>query len=324
MQGPSVTPSFAGTGWTPLCRAVGARHFEVAADLLKHGADPNVSSEDGETPLHRAAALGLQDVAALLLQFRASPNLQDDEGRTPLHVAVAAGDCRLTELLLSHGGNPYATDKYWQTAFDLAPTAGIRGLLEACESDTSLEQTAGERLSEPLGKAELQQGKLYYWLEEGGLQVHFDRLVSAGFGSLDALLSKVRSEVPFTSGSLQSLGLARPADRYKLLIRLEEEAWRKLPRLSCSQSVVPSELSLQEWLELGKLSSVEPQLTQAGYDMETVLLQGQSAHTFTHSMLEHELKLQDKGVRTQFLRHLRQTLNRRPPSGNLCEDCVIL
>ena len=240
-------------GWTPLYRAVVAKHTEAAKYLLTHQADPNLPGENGETPLHQAAAEGLYDIAALLLKHKALPNLRDDTGRTPLHRAVQVGDEHMTELLLKHraeanagvasthqtplhmavegmhegcvrlllhyGASPYEPDSNQQTAFDVAPTAYFRALIEECRSesfsDTSLEVTTVE-LPDPtkkVGHAELQQGKLYYWLERLGLHEHFDCLFNAGFASLDDLLAKTRSPVPLTSQELEYVGVKKAGHR---------------------------------------------------------------------------------------------------------------
>ena len=61
-------------GWTPL---MGCNDPEVAAILLKAGANPNARGEDGTTPI-----LSVDDdrVAVLLLRAGADPKTKDDDG----------------------------------------------------------------------------------------------------------------------------------------------------------------------------------------------------------------------------------------------------
>ena len=57
---------------------------QVSELLLDHGADPNISDENGATPLHRAASKGNLEIVKLLLQFNCRIDAMDRQGNTPL------------------------------------------------------------------------------------------------------------------------------------------------------------------------------------------------------------------------------------------------
>ena len=117
-------------------------HFDIAADLLGHGADPNLANEAGVTPLY--AAINVQwapkaaypqprahlqqlhtylDLVTALLDHGADPNARinrkvwfasynfdqsnvDETGATPLWRAAYAADVDAMKILVAHGADP--------------------------------------------------------------------------------------------------------------------------------------------------------------------------------------------------------------------------
>ncbi|KAF4111569.1 hypothetical protein G5714_008600 [Onychostoma macrolepis] len=73
--------------------------------LLEHGAQIDVSTEEGLTPLHLAAAEGLTDCTKTLVRNGADIHAQDKRGHTPLDLARIWGH-RLTARFLK--------DAIWQ------------------------------------------------------------------------------------------------------------------------------------------------------------------------------------------------------------------
>jgi ankyrin repeat protein len=74
--------------------------------LLTLGANPDVRDDAGETPLHAAASNGNASIAALLLAHRADPNLTEKRfGWTPLHMAAAKGHIEFVRLLVAEGAD---------------------------------------------------------------------------------------------------------------------------------------------------------------------------------------------------------------------------
>ncbi|KAK2599167.1 hypothetical protein QQS21_005357 [Conoideocrella luteorostrata] len=112
-------------GSTPLLHAVTrGGNPEAARMLLKHGANPNQASDEGETPLHAAAQANLVEMAALLLQHGADMTLRYKSNRTPLHIAASCGHTEMVQLLLDDGADPALVDSANLTAFELAIYCG--------------------------------------------------------------------------------------------------------------------------------------------------------------------------------------------------------
>jgi ankyrin repeat protein len=81
-------------GGTPLWSAVDEEPPHVVEELLKRGASPNVQIHStgfsGWTPLHLAAMHGLKDHVELLLRYGADPTITNDEGQTALDVLMTS------------------------------------------------------------------------------------------------------------------------------------------------------------------------------------------------------------------------------------------
>jgi len=90
--------------------------------ILGYGADVHVrGGENRETALHIAARVPEGDRCALmLLKSGAGPNLTTDDGQTPVHVAAKYGNMPTLILLLEDGGDPLFRNKREETPLHLA------------------------------------------------------------------------------------------------------------------------------------------------------------------------------------------------------------
>ncbi|CAB0030145.1 unnamed protein product [Trichogramma brassicae] len=103
-------------GITLLHLAFDSHHENLAALLLRNGANPNIANASGETPLHRICSRDYDDdvfdAAKMLFDISDEKqktilvDAQDKQGWTPLHSAVARMHARLIKLLLRRGANP--------------------------------------------------------------------------------------------------------------------------------------------------------------------------------------------------------------------------
>uniref|UniRef100_A0A3B4EC03 Oxysterol-binding protein n=1 Tax=Pygocentrus nattereri TaxID=42514 RepID=A0A3B4EC03_PYGNA len=99
-------------GWTPLHLACYFGHRDVVEELLKAGADANLTNNVGDTPLHKAAFTGRKEVVMLLLQYDACPSVingtaqipkdvtRNEEVRSMLEAAERTEERKLEEQLL--------------------------------------------------------------------------------------------------------------------------------------------------------------------------------------------------------------------------------
>ena len=80
--------------------ALDKKQREEARKLLRAGADPNASFEEGDSALSIAALHGWQDIATLLLQWGADPHTVNAHGHTALWCAARSGNVALVGILI--------------------------------------------------------------------------------------------------------------------------------------------------------------------------------------------------------------------------------
>ncbi|KAI5751394.1 hypothetical protein M8J77_007101 [Diaphorina citri] len=108
--------------YTALHIAVESCKPAVVETLLGYGAEVHVrGGKLRETPLHIAARVKDGDRCALmLLKSGAGPNLTTDDGQTPVHAAAKYGNLVTLQLLLEDGGDPMYKNKIGETPLHLA------------------------------------------------------------------------------------------------------------------------------------------------------------------------------------------------------------
>jgi ankyrin repeat protein len=104
-------------GATALAWAAVRCNVEIAALLLKAGANPNVTNEQGIGPLYLAITNGSPAIVQLLLGKGADPNIAREDGETPLMAAARLGQIDVMKMLLDRGAEVNAREKkFGQTA----------------------------------------------------------------------------------------------------------------------------------------------------------------------------------------------------------------
>ncbi|XP_013380839.1 ankyrin repeat and KH domain-containing protein mask [Lingula anatina] len=112
-------------GLTALFFAVKQQHVDCVSLLLRHGADPNLSSELEGNPLDIAAAANDVKIAKMLVDHGADVNAQNHYLKyTALHSAVNSKSADVVEFLLAQGSQLSLSDENQMTAFVHAALKG--------------------------------------------------------------------------------------------------------------------------------------------------------------------------------------------------------
>jgi ankyrin repeat protein len=93
-------------GCTPLHSAVRPGHFEAVKELIKHGANVNVTNDFGSTPLHMASRQGLSEIVQILLEY-SDHSLRDIKGRTASDIAL---NQEIRDLIINYQEYPNIKD----------------------------------------------------------------------------------------------------------------------------------------------------------------------------------------------------------------------
>lgn len=131
-QGMDVRDS--GYGWQPLLAAVFYGHKDMAALMIRKGANfsefyrNDGMTEAWQTLLHVAARQGHVEVAKLLLENdrfdNTLVNKRDSQQNTALHLAAQHGHLDMVRLLLDHGFDPKLTGANGKLPIGLANQSG--------------------------------------------------------------------------------------------------------------------------------------------------------------------------------------------------------
>jgi hypothetical protein len=93
-------------GSTALLWAANLNDADLAARLLKAGANPKVRNQLGSTPLAEAAFNSNTEMIKALLDAGADPNAAGPDGQTPLMIVSRTSNVAAAKLLLDKGANP--------------------------------------------------------------------------------------------------------------------------------------------------------------------------------------------------------------------------
>lgn len=84
---------------TPLMSAAGAAQLPTVDFLLRHGADPNRTNQNGETPLMRAVTAHSLPIVRLLLTHHANPEAAAAGAHSVMGIALDTGDSSIVKAI---------------------------------------------------------------------------------------------------------------------------------------------------------------------------------------------------------------------------------
>ena len=113
-----------GIGTTPLMAAAQVGHLDVVRHLIDSGAQIDLADRGGNTALMTAIVFGQSDVASFLVQAGAGIKLTNKANCSSLHYSAATGDLGLVRLLLAEGADREAKSRSGWTALISAAFSG--------------------------------------------------------------------------------------------------------------------------------------------------------------------------------------------------------
>lgn len=131
-QKPDVVNEISTNGFSPLGIAAHFGHETMVRLLLKHHADPNISSQNGfhVFPIHAALSTNNTAIAKLLIEAGTEVNVSQQGGITPLHLAAQHGNIEIIIILLEQGADVASRTGQGLTAADIAFDKGFKELGE--------------------------------------------------------------------------------------------------------------------------------------------------------------------------------------------------
>lgn len=134
-------------GMTPLLRAIDQDQPKHAIELLKRGANPNITDKNGTHPFVAAVVMGEPALIEILLQKDIDPNMPMDLiGTTPLMIASMENQKELVELLVEAGALIDQQNQEGRSALMMAADMGNTSIVEYFlerQADRSLKDSKG-------------------------------------------------------------------------------------------------------------------------------------------------------------------------------------
>jgi ankyrin repeat protein len=101
----AVTKNFLTNMALHAASAAALGYLEACRILLERGANVNAKQHGANTPLHTAGFRGDRELAELLVRHGADPSITNDEGQTAADVARSRGSSQVSALLRANAGS---------------------------------------------------------------------------------------------------------------------------------------------------------------------------------------------------------------------------
>ena len=145
---------------------------------------------------------------------------------------------------------------------------------------------------------------LYTFLKNIGMEEYNELLINEGFDDINLIISQMKTGLPITDEALREIGIEKPGDRAKILIRVQETAKMfdfKIP-FEAVYHINKKEFNLlkydfhvkamQNWLKKIQLQNYLENFYNNGYfSPELVFIQKASKFPINDTILERDLKI---------------------------------
>lgn len=101
----NADPNYKQKNTYPLCQACRKGYDRVVEELLRRGADVNVSDRNNSSPLYIAASHGHLNICNMLIQKGANVNYKNVYGYTPLWTCIEHNNSEIAKLLCRSGAD---------------------------------------------------------------------------------------------------------------------------------------------------------------------------------------------------------------------------
>jgi len=119
VSNPKVIDSMDSRGFTPLILACYRGNVSVAIEIIKNTHLLDYASPNG-TALAATVMSGKIELANELLKNKANPNIADSNGVSPLMLAIQFQKTEFVELLIKYGASKTEIDKSGKSVFEYA------------------------------------------------------------------------------------------------------------------------------------------------------------------------------------------------------------
>ena len=155
---------------------------------------------------------------------------------------------------------------------------------------------------------------LYKFLAEIRMEKYYDIMYSNGFDDIHLLINQIKSGTIITDKQLKEVGINKPGDRAKILIRLQEKAGyyvfqvpKEVYYISQTNNINNDRNinKLNEWLKALKIENYLENFVNNGYhSIELMQLQMDSKNPLNDEILKEELGILKIGHRSRIINKL--------------------
>ena len=191
----------------------------------------------------------------------------------------------------------------------IEPSIDVSNADDITNEQSSQNQTENYRNSFKREK-KIIKDDIIYFLKNIGMEQYSDLLIEEGFDDINLIISQMKNGIPIHDDALREIGIIRPGDRAKILIRIQEISHLfgfKIPFEAVYYiNKKPFNLlkydfhvkSMQNWLKKIQLEKYLENFYNGGYySPELIFIQKASKFPINDTILERDLKIKNANDR---------------------------